>query len=202
MSLSIESRIIAMLDSDHTDRIPGILTAHFKNSQESIKWSTIDEFGQPILLRIIETSDAKTLAAVLEHVSEVELQEVSDENKCTSLHFAALNGDEEVVGLVAQKAQKLVDARDSHGCTPLHWAAKHGKTGALPHLIPTSSIDVEDEATGKWTPLHYAASSNKVDACKWLVEHGASKEKKDAHGRTALEIAEEHSFLALTSILK
>lgn len=100
------------------------------------------------------------------------------------------------------KSHRLVDSQDSQGCLPIHWASKHGKTGALPHLIPTSSVDAEDNASGRWTPLHYAASSNKLDACKWLLENGANKEKKDAHGRTPREVAEEHSFVSIVSLLK
>lgn len=79
MALSIEARIIAMLDSDHTERIPGLLTSHTKETEEPIKWASVDEFGQPILLRIVEVGDVDLIEEILKHVSDTEVQEIKYE---------------------------------------------------------------------------------------------------------------------------
>jgi uncharacterized protein len=41
-----------------------------------------------------------------------------------------------------------------------------------------------------WTPLMYAAFEGDVTVAKMLLLHGANPERRDVHGRTALEIAE------------
>jgi len=142
------------------------------------------------------------------------------------MHFAALNGDFAVVATVKAKAPgfvsaffpfssssksnslilptpmcSLVNSKDAEGCFPLHWAAKHGKLDVLDQLIPDASVDVKDDKA-QWTPLHYASNSNKLQVCEWLLQHGADKSQKDAHGRTALDISSERSYLSVMSLLQ
>lgn len=60
----------------------------------------------------------------------------------------------------------------------------------------------QTDTSALWSPLHYAASSNKLETAKWLLSHGADASKKDAHGRTASDIAAQHAFIDLESFLK
>lgn len=83
----------------------------------------------------------------------------------------------------------------------MHRAAKHGRASIIPALIPEAGVNTQDLTGSKWTPLHYAASSRKVECCKSLLAAGADKSLVDAHGRTALDIASERSFLDIVSIL-
>lgn len=76
-----------MLDSEHTDRIPGLLTSYSEETKEPIKWASVDEFGQPILLRIVEVGDVELIEEVLKHVSDIEVQEIKYEYQSCFLPF-------------------------------------------------------------------------------------------------------------------
>lgn len=76
MSLPIETKIITLIDSDHGDRVPAVLNDFFKTESNTVKWGFVDEFGQPLLLRLIETASSETMDIVLRHINASELLEI------------------------------------------------------------------------------------------------------------------------------
>jgi hypothetical protein len=75
MASSIESRIVALLDASYIERIPELLEKYFEENTKPINWTFVDEFGQPILLRIVETGTVDVVTAILKHVPDTAVQE-------------------------------------------------------------------------------------------------------------------------------
>jgi hypothetical protein len=66
MNLSIESKIIAIVEADALDRLPALVLSHAKqDGAAAIRWATKDEFGQPILFRILESGDFDVISELL-----------------------------------------------------------------------------------------------------------------------------------------
>jgi ankyrin repeat protein len=52
------------------------------------------------------------------------------------------------------------------------------------------------------TPLHYAAAANRIEVVKILLAHGADPKRKNANGKSALDIAQERRYRKLYQLLK
>ena len=88
----------------------------------------------------------------------------------------------------------------------LVWACKSGRTEVLPRLLQAGAHLDADPYRG--TPLIWAASCNRLETAEWLIEHGATVNRKATfggltHGQgiTALHIAAQHGHLAMAQLL-
>lgn len=87
------------------------------------------------------------------------------------LHFAAMNGHESVVLLLA-KAGAAVDAQSSMLGTPLHIAAQRGHSDVI-HALIQAGADPNLRDVDGFTALMAAAIQNKPEAARALVQGGA-----------------------------
>ena len=67
MSVPIEKEILAYIEVGKIHRIAGIIEKH--KEAANIAWGAMDEFGQPLALRIIETGDMDAISIVLKNIS-------------------------------------------------------------------------------------------------------------------------------------
>lgn len=128
MSVPIEAKIIALVDADHSRRVPALVEDFLSIEGNTVQWDHVDDFGQPLLLRLVETLTASELEAILKqvdaaivptilYVSRSILAQFSDPNHQadisipdfhrdefggSALHYAVLNKDVHV-------AQKVLD---------------------------------------------------------------------------------------------
>ncbi|KAJ8704121.1 hypothetical protein PYW07_013415 [Mythimna separata] len=89
-----------------------------------------------------------------------------------------------------------VDARDHCNRSALHAAALAERSRCLAALCAAGAeIDAKsDAATGGKTALHIAAERGHFENVKTLLTAGASLSILDAHGNTALALAERNSW--------
>lgn len=76
MALSIEAKLLALVDSDHADRVPTVLSDHLKADGNAVQWDFVDEFGLPLLLRLVETATTETMDLILKHAGPTVVQSV------------------------------------------------------------------------------------------------------------------------------
>lgn len=95
---------------------------------------------------------------------------MKDDRDFTYLHFAAENGDEDAVRLLAE-SDANVDARDEFGYTPLHIAAVHGMVGVVEALLENGA-DLYAEGLDELTVTDVAAASGQLRVLQYLQEHG------------------------------
>ncbi|HYP15529.1 MAG TPA: ankyrin repeat domain-containing protein [Bryobacteraceae bacterium] len=86
------------------------------------------------------------------------------------------------------------------------WACKSGRTEVLPRLLRAGACLNADPYRG--TPLIWAAACNRVETAEWLIDHGASVDRKATfggvtHGQgiTALHIASQYGHLSVVQLL-
>ena len=106
----------------------------------------------------------------------------------TALHFAAENGDTDVVKFLVDhgadvKAQDTVLSRSA-----IHFAAENGNLECIKYLTEKGA-DLQDKDSFGATALHYAAKSNHLDIVKYLVGKKMDYTAKDKRGWSAMHYA-------------
>ena len=88
----------------------------------------------------------------------------------------------------------------------LVWACKSGRTKVLPRLVRAGARLDADPYRG--TPLIWAAVCNRIETAEWLIDHGATANRKATfggltHGQgvTALHMASQSGHLPMVQLL-
>lgn len=88
MALSIEAKLLALVDSDHADRVLAVLEDYYKVDGNKVDWAFVDEFGQPLLLRLVETATTQTMALIIKLAGPEMLQTVKYDLSVTNSSFS------------------------------------------------------------------------------------------------------------------
>ena len=110
-----------------------------------------------------------------------------DDNKGIPLHFAASDGQKEVVEKLL-KADAEVDKEDNNGNTPLLLAIINRHKEVAEKLIQADA-DVNKENKAGNTPLYFATRSGDNKLVEKLIEVGAEVNKGNKAGETLLHLA-------------
>lgn len=124
----------------------------------------------------------------------------TDGQSRTALHYAALNGNAEIIAILIKAGAKL-DLADPLGNTPLHLAADRSQTEAA-ELLLASSAAVDPQNHDGMTPLMIAAERGNVALVEFLLAKGASTKLTDYTGRDALAWAEEGHHAAVIAAIR
>lgn len=106
----------------------------------------------------------------------------------TALHLAGSKSSTATVRLLLAHGCPA-RARDSRGQLPLHRAAAVGAIPVLRLLIEEGRSPVDTADADGDTPLHLAVAEGHAEAALVLVRAGADVVKRDAEGRTAVQVA-------------
>ena len=113
----------------------------------------------------------------------------SDDQSRTGLHYAAMNGNLQIIAILI-KANAKLNVPDTLGDTPLHLAAEQNQTEAAKLLLDVGAA-VDPQNKNGLTPLMIAASHGNLELVRALLAKRASSTKTDYTGRDALGWAEE-----------
>jgi ankyrin repeat protein len=106
----------------------------------------------------------------------------------TPLHWAAIKGYEEVVGLLAARVD--CNVQSSAGFTPLLQAAANGHAGVV-RLLIAAGADPNLKTRDGWTALHKAVANSHIEIVRILLAAGASPFARHADGTTPISLAEQ-----------
>ena len=113
----------------------------------------------------------------------------------TALHWASVNGSEEIVETLLQLGAEI-SAQTDEGLTPLHMACLHNNFNVASCLLKVNKASVSVKTSrGDYegsTPLHIAARRNTMHVAELLLIYEASLAEKDSRGQTPLHIAACH----------
>lgn len=141
---------------------------------------------------------------------------ITDEQGLTSLHWAALNGQTEVINQLVSKYPQLLIAQDDDGQTALHKAAAANQLemvkllldrGADDNLLDQNKQTSFDIATPEAKQLIVnkrlwkAAKEDNLLKVKEALDKGADINAKAEDGETALHKAVHHQYATLVEFL-
>ena len=127
--------------------------------------------------------------------------DVIDEQGNTPLMRAALDGQTKQVEALLRKGAD-VNAQNREGRTALMFAIINLRAATVETLLEFGA-DVNVEAGGcGCTPLTLAACSGDIGITRALLKHGADARKVSGSGRTALMVAVEHGYTAISELIK
>ena len=134
-------------------------------------------------------------------------ENIRDDNGCTPLHNAVIQGDMELVHkLLASGADiDVVCSRGSVGETALYIAVADNKI----EMVKLLAENKANLSTMSWSatfagtfPLQRAAAMGLYDIVKILVDNGADKQQKTLTGKTARMWAEQNGYADIAELLK
>jgi ankyrin repeat protein len=120
----------------------------------------------------------------------------------TALIVAVDCNQEEAVALLLERGADP-NLADSAGSTPLMYAAYAGSLAAVRVLVAGgAALDCVQEMTG-WSAFHCACfkGAGHADIAELLVREGCDTARRDKHGRTGRDHAEQFGFGALVERL-
>lgn len=123
-----------------------------------------------------------------------------DEQSRTGLHYAAMNGNLQIIAILIKASAKL-EVRDKLGNTPLHLAADRNQTEAVKLLLEVGAA-VDPQNHDGMTPLMMAASHGDLDIVRVLLAKGANAAKTDYTGRDAAGWAADSHRPAVVEAIK
>lgn len=159
----------------------------------------------PLMIALLNESHAANATGIfrpenLQHLSgayqkkykeiiTVLLKSIKDVNDAdlegnTLLHFAAMNGNEDVVRALIRRNVD-VNIRNKKGETPVMLAARYGKEGVL-RLLSAKGADTDVADDSGITMLHKAAMSGNEDMLKRLATKKMDINVRDKNGNTPL----------------
>jgi ankyrin repeat protein len=119
--------------------------------------------------------DREAVMALLKKAADVN---AAQGDGMTALHWAAMNGDTEMVQMLIVAGANVRATTRLGTYTPLYLASQQGHGAAIQALI-AAGADAKAGTPNGTTPLMVAAASGELEAVKVLVDNGADVNGKD-----------------------
>ena len=187
----------------------------FELAAEGVNVNTNDDDNNFALKYTVKANDVINTKTLIEkYKADVNKK---DKMQRTVLHYA-INNSSPKIDSTSEMENLLLDfgadlnACDIRGRTPLHYAFVKMRNWQDSSVIDPieavttlcSKIDIDIDVQDAWgkSPLHYAAQRSSTISSVFLLNRGATLEKKDKHGNTPLAIAflYRHPDYAITLI--
>ena len=151
---------------------------------QGINPNTVDTNGNPMLVLAIRDKSSKVTQLLLQDPKiDVDLSNKFGE---TPLMMASIEGNLPLVKtLVLQNKARI----DHIGWTPLHYACSKGQLDVAKFLVSNGAI-VDSKALNGTTPLMMAVQSGNDELVLFLLQNGADLRMRNAHGFSAIDIAD------------
>ncbi|KAL2810045.1 ankyrin repeat-containing domain protein [Aspergillus granulosus] len=146
-----------------------VLSEFIKHGADINTLTEETRYGQkePLLFHAAHQRELASVILLIKHGANPRV--VSDYDKMTALHWAALGGCAKITRfLLCHGADVDISARDDEGRTPLHYAASYGHVAAIRILVEHGAdINAQDEEGN--TPLHLMMMNGKPAPDDWCI---------------------------------
>ena len=148
----------------HLDTVEKLLEDHKPNL-----FKTTNQ-GKSLLHLAAATSNSTILPFLLNLEGMMCLVNKPDQNLCTPLHDAAMNGHLKQVMLLMDRGATFSSAHN--GCSPLHYACQNGHLSVAQMLLEQHSFQMYYVTKNEDTALHVAARNGHAAIVKLLLDSG------------------------------
>jgi len=131
---------------------------------------------------------AGDLARVKAVIAEGANINAKDAQGATALHWAAKEGNKDIVGLLLGMGASPTTPTEACNWTPLHLAAMAGKNDVV-QLLMDKGVPLDRQGFKGRLPFHLAVLGGHAETVSLLLQHDAQINDKDSEGRTALHYA-------------
>jgi ankyrin repeat protein len=154
--------------------------------------------GQSLVADAAQQGNKDAVKALLKQAADVN---AAQGDGMTALHWAAVNGDAEMVDMLVYAGANIRATTRIGAYTPLYLASQRGHAAAIKSLLKAGG-DVKAGTPNGTTPLMVAAMSGEVEAVKALLDAGADANARDTvRGQTALMYAASANRAAAITLL-
>ena len=159
-----------------------------------------NEFGQPPIISICETSDVRFLDLALKHGVKLEVDK-SDPDATELVSTAAMYGDTEILKKLVSNGLTL-HVKEEGNNTPLHLAADVLDDIELIKCLDSGDKSIfSDKKYQKRLEVFQKLDANQSEKVKWLVESGIDINSQNDFGDTALHLAIKNHLHKVTKTL-
>lgn len=149
---------------------------------------TVEDINQPYVRKNVSKPIPFDLDNIPVYLLPRDVSDAADENGMTALHFAAQNGNTDVVRYLLENGADIKAQDIKLERAAIHFAAENGSLECVKFLAEHGA-DLLDRDIYGTTALHYAAKKNHLDVIKYLVSKKVDYAAKDARGWTAMHYA-------------
>ena len=121
-------------------------------------------------------------------------------NDATMLHFAAANGNLEMIKILQNLTKVNINARDKYNSTPFSYASFKEQIDVMKFLL-SAGADINAVDNDGETAIHEAIRHKKVKSIRFLLENNADLSIVDNRGATPLFRALSGNDAAIVSLL-
>ena len=104
---------------------------------------------------------------------------LQDERNMSALHWAAWEGQLNIVSLLSKYDPRMISHRDIYGRVPLDCAAENNQTEAAKALVHITKVDIGDNQ--QRTALHWSVQNSNEQICDHLLAGNFAQNPQNAH---------------------
>ena len=132
---------------------------------------------------------------------------VSNDYGRTPLHFAALSGNDEIMGMLLKEFEgeeeaEIINAPDKWGTSPLLMAHSYGHVVCCLLLIEAGATIISSKSVMKQSLFFAAIENGRLAAVQRLAHMGADLQVKNVLGLTGLQMAKERGYADVENFLR
>ncbi|XP_070570370.1 serine/threonine-protein phosphatase 6 regulatory ankyrin repeat subunit B-like isoform X2 [Ptychodera flava] len=145
--------------------------------------ASADKFSRELWQAAV-SKDANLVHKLIQRHANMKVVSENGYDYCTPLHWAAGEGNMDIVRLLLKSGANINARTSETGLTPLHQAAISGHSETIEFLLLNGAvIEAKDKKDGQ-TALHLAASQGHRNAVEILIENGADVGAKDTETKS------------------
>jgi ankyrin repeat protein len=166
---------------------------------QEINLNVCNSEGITLLNHAVSCGELGITYALLEDGADIDASDSATEYRWTPLHYAAANGQEEIIELLLQREVK-VDSIDERGATPLHYAAAYANPFVIRKLLE-GGANIEAVDKYRQTPLFYAIYKGTLAEVRFLLQKNANVNACDNDRLTPLHSAAKAEYPQAATLL-
>lgn len=180
----------------HLDMVKLLL----ERNPELLNFKMNDEVFDFTVLSYAAKADKKDIVEYL--LQQGANASIPDGNRTLPLHWAAYNGNLDMVKLLLDSKPKTLNSLGNQGSTALMLSARNSKMDVLKYLLDkNANVNIRDELG--YLPLHWATQNGHLDTVKLLIDNDLCDVNSTGSpaGATALGIAAMEGKLDIAKYL-